>query len=322
MERINESFGEHSVLKAPDPARAPCLELDNLRVQGEQGFELAIDHLGISRGETVAIIGANGSGKTTLIEAIVGLRRVEEGEVRFFGEARSLNSAGMRRRIGLQLQSAEFEPSLKIGEIMYLHDLAYRCGDPELGEILGLNAIANKTFGKCSGGQRQRLVLYTALASSPELVFLDEPTAGLDAEVASNLRRYLDQVDWVASGRSLVVVSHVDIDVSLAERVIWLENGKIIANGILDQLIDDYLAPVRLELRHTANDVVPSQLLSNETNKSCHQTVEGDGSFVTVLYGQTGFEREILDLVDADSLDGYAIAATRCNDLLMHGRAS
>ena len=167
----------------------PAVRVKNLTKR--YGRAVALDGLSldVGKGEVFGLLGRNGAGKTTLIEILEGLRFADSGEVSVLGfdPARDLDS--IKQRIGVQLQSSSFFRKLRVFEVLRQFRAYYK-KQADIEELLSLVSLKEKResfVGDLSVGQRQRLALALALVNDPELVFLDEPTAGLDAHVRRQL---------------------------------------------------------------------------------------------------------------------------------------
>jgi ABC-2 type transport system ATP-binding protein len=205
----------------------------------------------VAAGELLALLGPNGAGKTTTIEILEGYRRSDSGDVRVLGADPARGRPALRSRVGLMLQDGGIEPRATAYEVLRLY-AAFHANprDPnELLDLVGLRAIARTRYRRLSGGERQRLGLALALVGRPEVLFLDEPTAGMDpaARVASrDLIRGLR-----ADGVTILLTTHDLVDVErLADRVAILAAGRIVALGTPAELVAG--ATPRLRLRFAA----------------------------------------------------------------------
>jgi ABC-2 type transport system ATP-binding protein len=206
---------------------------------------------GVDEGEIFGILGPNGAGKTTAVECLEGLRRRDAGQVRILGLDPLTDTRRLHQRIGVQLQEAQLQDKLKVGEALrlyasfYPHPADWR----ELLERWGLSGQSGSSFGKLSGGQKQRLFIALALIGNPEVVFLDELTAGLDPGAR---RATWDLISKVrAGGVTVVLVSHFMDEVEeLCDRVAILEQGRIAAldtpAGLVDRAGGEYRVRFRL----------------------------------------------------------------------------
>jgi ABC-2 type transport system ATP-binding protein len=186
--------------------------------------------LTLRRGEVVALLGPNGAGKTTAVRLLLGLISPDAGRVRVLG--RDPRTAGARARIGAMLQVARVPEMLLVRE----HIALFRSYYPRplaAAEVLrraGLEGIESRRFGELSGGQRQRVLFGLALCGDPDLVFLDEPTAGMDLQ---SRRRLWDEVRHLAAaGKSVLLTTHyLEEADALAHRVVVLDQGRLRCAG-------------------------------------------------------------------------------------------
>jgi ABC-2 type transport system ATP-binding protein len=216
----------------PDP---PIARLEGARKL--YGPITALDgvHLDLRRGEVTALLGPNGAGKTTAVKLWMGLARPSAGRATLFGL--DPRSAGARMRVGAMLQVSKVPETLTVREHLelfrayYPRPMALRT----LIEAAGLAGLEDRRSGRLSGGQRQRLSFALALAGDPELLFLDEPTVGLDTEAR---RAFWAVVRRLAqAGRSLVLTTHyLEEADALADRVVVLSRGRIVSDGTPAQL--------------------------------------------------------------------------------------
>ncbi|MFN2555509.1 MAG: ABC transporter ATP-binding protein [Nitriliruptorales bacterium] len=207
--------------------------------------------LRVESGETFALLGPNGAGKTTTIECCEGYRRPDAGTVRVLGLDPVTEGRRLRPRVGVMLQEGGIYPSARPREVLQL--FASFHADPldpaRLLAEVGLADVPRTPFRDLSGGQKQRLKLAISLVGRPELIFLDEPTAGLDPmarrrtwEVIRGLR---------AEGVTVVLTTHLlDEAEELADRVAIIDQGKLVALGTPDELTRDAGLP---EVRFTAS---------------------------------------------------------------------
>ncbi|UUA86346.1 ABC transporter ATP-binding protein [Corynebacterium pseudogenitalium] len=211
---------------------APVLSVDN--VKKTFGDVTAVDGASFAakEGTVLALLGPNGAGKTTTIEMCEGFTRPTSGTITVLGENPATHPQRVRDRIGIMLQGGGSYSGVKVREMLKL-SASYNANphDPEwLMALLGLEGVANTTYRRLSGGQKQRLSLALALIGRPELVFLDEPTAGMDAQsrnavwdIVSALKR---------DGTTIVLTTHLmDEAESLADDIVIMDHGKVVAEG-------------------------------------------------------------------------------------------
>ena len=187
-------------------------------------------NLEIRAGEVVALLGPNGAGKTTSVSLLLGMLRPTRGEVRLFGD--DPNSVASRTRIGAMLQLSGVPETLKVREHIELYSSYYPkpLSLKETLELSNLSDLAERPYGKLSGGQQQRLHLALALCGDPDLIFLDEPTTGLDV---ATRRALWEQIrGFLERGRTVVLTTHyLEEADALADRVVVINHGEIIAEG-------------------------------------------------------------------------------------------
>ena len=186
--------------------------------------------LEVRRGEVLAVLGPNGAGKTTAIHLLLGSLPVQTGRATVFGQRP--DAPEVRARRGAMLQISGVPDTLTVGEHIDLFRAYYPTplAAADLLAMAGIEGIEGRRFGKLSGGQKQRVMFALALCGDPHLVFLDEPTAGLDVEVRRGLweeiRRHRE------SGRTTVLTTHyLEEADALADRIVVLHRGRVIAEG-------------------------------------------------------------------------------------------
>ena len=201
------------------------------------GSHTALDNFSfeIHPGEVVSLLGPNGAGKTTAIRLMLGLISPDSGSVRVLG--RDPRSSSARTRIGAMLQVARVPENLRVREHIDLFRSYYPnpLSASEITHIAGLDGIEDKLFGKLSGGQKQRVLFGLALCGDPDLVFLDEPTVGMDIEARRNL---WEQIRALSSrGKSVLLTTHyLEEADALASRIIVINKGVMVAHGTPAQI--------------------------------------------------------------------------------------
>ena len=187
-------------------------------------------NLQIEPGELVALLGPNGAGKTTAVRILLGLAAPTSGRAAIFGHPPASREAKLRR--GALLQVAKVPETLRVREHIELFSSYYERPLPiqETLAAAGLKGIENKLFGDLSGGQKQRVLFALAICGNPALLFLDEPTVGLDVEARRGLWTRIR--DFVAQGGSVLLTTHyLDEADALARRIVVLNQGRIVAEG-------------------------------------------------------------------------------------------
>jgi ABC-type multidrug transport system ATPase subunit len=201
------------------------------------GRSMALQELDLQvrRGELLAVLGPNGAGKTTAISLLLGLLRPDAGSVRLFGQGPKLVQA--RRHIGVMMQEVFLAPELRVREHIdlvasyYSHPLT-----PEAAmEMTRITSLADRPYGKLSGGQKRQVQFALAICGRPRLLFLDEPTAGLDVHARQTMWTTLRQL--VEHGASIVLTTHyLEEAEALANRAVVLAKGRVIASGTVNEM--------------------------------------------------------------------------------------
>ncbi len=217
---------------APSTRAAPAVECDGVVVR--YGDTVAVDRLSFTahRGEVLALLGPNGAGKTSTVEALEGYRDVAGGRVRVLGLDPGRDHAALVRRMGVMLQKGGVYPMLGPAQVLQLFAAYY--DDPEdpdaLLDQVGLSAARRTPWRRLSGGEQQRLALALALVGRPDVLFLDEPTAGVDPEGRILVR------DLIAAqrdrGRCVLLTTHELAEAErVADRVVIVDRGRLLAEG-------------------------------------------------------------------------------------------
>lgn len=203
-----------------------ALQVKGLRKRyGKKEVLKGID-LCVRKGNIFALLGVNGAGKTTTLECIEGLRKYDGGNISISGS------------MGIQLQSASLPAHIKGMEAVHLFAKWNKATvDTSMLVALGVNGLANKQYQEMSTGQKRRLHLALALISNPDIVFLDEPTAGLDIEGRISLHEYIRTLK--AQGKTILLASHDMAEVeSLCDNIAILKDGRIAFAGTVNELIE------------------------------------------------------------------------------------
>jgi ABC-2 type transport system ATP-binding protein len=192
----------------------------------------------VAPGEIFGLLGPNGAGKTTTVEILEGLRAPDDGEVTVLGIDVARGANALKPRIGVSLQTAALYPKLTVTEVLDLFRSFYTRARPtaELIDVLDLGERRNAQTRVLSGGQRQRLGVALALINDPELVFLDEPTTGLDPAARRSLWDLV--LGLKAQGRTILLTTHYMEEAEvLCDRLAIMDHGRILEMGTVDELI-------------------------------------------------------------------------------------
>jgi ABC-2 type transport system ATP-binding protein len=200
------------------------------KVSALSGVSLALEP-----GQVTALLGPNGAGKTTAVGLLTGLLKPTAGQARLFGA--DPRSMAARRRMGVMLQVSRVPETLTIREHLRLFSAYYPAPLPaaDVLALAGLESVADRRFGALSGGQKQRALFALAICGNPELLFLDEPTVGMDVE---SRRRFWDTVRALAdSGRAVLLTTHyLEEADALASRIVVINRGRVIADARPDEI--------------------------------------------------------------------------------------
>ena len=209
---------------------------DDVRAVDGMSFE-------VRRGEVFGMLGPNGAGKTTTVEILEGMRDADSGSALVNGIDVASSPAEVKSIIGVQLQEAEFFDHLKLVEIVDLYARLYGCRvDPSaILERVELTDKATSYYQQLSGGQKQRLSIAVALVNEPVVLFLDEPTTGLDPQARRHMWELIRDIQ--SSGATIVLTTHyMEEAEELCDRVAVVDRGRIVAIDAPDALIDQLLA--------------------------------------------------------------------------------
>ena len=228
----------------------PVLHVENLtkrygNVEAVRGISFEV-----AEGEVFGLLGPNGAGKTSTIEVLEGLRNADGGSVSVCGYDPQRNPEELKREIGATLQSTALPEKLRVMEALRLFAGFYkRRRNPEdLLKRFGLEEKRNAYYGQLSGGQKQRLALAIALVNDPKVIFLDEPTAGLDPQVRREIYAIIEELR--RDKKTIVLTTHyIEEAERLCDRVAIVDHGKVIAQGTPRELKQSSVDKTRIEVR-------------------------------------------------------------------------
>jgi ABC-2 type transport system ATP-binding protein len=225
---------------AGEPGAGAAIALRCAGLVKRDGDLVAVDRLDLEvrQGECFGLLGPNGAGKTTTIEILEGLSTADEGTVDVLGLRWGRDDRKLRERLGIQLQETQFSDKLTVGEITRLFRSFYAHGRSvdEILSLVGLDSKRDARYVALSGGQKQRLAVACALVGAPDVLFLDEPTTGLDPQSRRQLWSLLE--GYRASGGTILLTTHyMDEAEALCDRIAVVDKGKVIALGTPRELI-------------------------------------------------------------------------------------
>jgi len=224
---------------APKPPGEAAVRVVN--VFKKYGPVKAVDGISfeVARGEVFGLLGPNGAGKTTTVEMLEGLRAPDSGLLEVLGIDVARNPDELKQRVGVTLQTAELYPKLKVVEVLDLFRSFYKRSLPteQLIGFLDLGERRHAQTRQLSGGQRQRLAVALALVNDPEMIFLDEPTTGLDPAARRSLWDLIQKLQ--GQGKTILLTTHYMEEAEvLCDRLAILDHGRILALGSVDELVN------------------------------------------------------------------------------------
>jgi ABC-2 type transport system ATP-binding protein len=245
--------------------------VENLIVR--YGKLTAVDNVSFEAptGAVTVVLGPNGAGKTSTIEVCEGFRTPVQGTIRVLGLNPATQHAELTHRMGVMLQGGGVYPSARVGDVVHHFCALYgkKVDSSALIEQVGLTARVKSTWRRLSGGEQQRVSLALALAADPEVLFLDEPTSGVDIDGRDTIRDIIASL--AARGTTVVLASH---DMAEAERVathaVLFQEGKVIAQGPIAELTG-----VRKRFRFTSVPTIDTTELAGAAGSPAHHMGEG-----------------------------------------------
>jgi ABC-2 type transport system ATP-binding protein len=309
-----------SALDASDASRATVPGADlAISVRGlrkRYGELTVLDGLDLEvrAGTLVALLGPNGAGKTTTVEILEGYRRPDGGQVRVLGLDPHRDGGALRPRVGVMLQQGGIMPAALPRELVRLHARLFADpADPDgLLELLGLTSAATRRYKLLSGGEKQRLAFALALVGRPELLMLDEPTAGMDPAAKATVRALIG--DLRAAGRTILLTTHELADVErLADHVVVIDRGRILASGTPAELAAESTPALRFRLATVdGRDPAVNPVILAGLGAALGGTIEDDGSAGRHrLTGREPDPRTVAALADWCAEQGLLLAELR-----------
>ena len=219
-----------------------AIEVENLHKVYKNKHAVQGVSFSVEKGEIFGIVGPNGAGKTTTIEILEGLRKKDNGKISILGLDPEKKPYELRQKIGIQFQSTSIQERMKVKEAIHLFSSFYKKkGDiPAILEKLGLDSFMDTQFTNLSGGWKQRLTLALAIIHDPEIIFLDEPSTGLDPGARRDMWSLIRNLQQ--EGKTIVVTTHyMEEAEQLCDRVAMFKEGQIVALDTPKHLVNQFL---------------------------------------------------------------------------------
>ncbi|MFC7374343.1 ABC transporter ATP-binding protein [Brachybacterium sp. GCM10030267] len=292
---------DHSPAPSPAP---PALHAESLT--HFYGPVRALDGLSLTarRGEVTALLGPNGAGKTTVVSCATGLLRPVGGTVSVLGRDPWRAGPGHRARVGVMIQDGGLTSGARAMSLLRYGASLHAAPLPvdEVAEHLGIDEFATTLVRRLSGGQRQRLALALAIIGRPELIFLDEPTAGMDPSIRQRVRHLIRSL--ADTGTAVVLTTHMMDDVvGLADAVCVIAGGRTLATGSVQDIITAHDAQHgAVAVRATAHGVDPASVPALEADLQAAAARHGARLEITGA-GAADLEAVLLDLMQQDRAD-------------------
>lgn len=278
----------------------------------------AVDNISfkVKRGEIFGLLGENGAGKTTTLEMIEGLRKPTGGKISILGHDPQREMFEIKNKIGVQLQSSAYYSHLTLREILDLFGGFYdkRLETDELLKMVRLTEKDKSYVGNLSGGQKQRFSIVASLINDPELVFLDEPTTGLDPLARRNLWDII--LDIKKQGKTIVLTTHyMEEAEKLCDRVAIMEKGHILAIGTVHKLIEQVRDPYRISF---ISGSVPEKI-KKELSSCCgsYSSSNGKKNHYDLRLKSQKDQKRALELIDKFPYEDLQVTRASLEELFI-----
>ncbi len=286
------------------------------------GKLVAVDKISfeVQKGEVFGLLGENGAGKTTTLEMIEGLRKPTDGEIKVLGHDVVHEVQDIKEKIGVQLQSSAYYDYLKLREILDLFGSFYQKHlDPDdLFKMVGLESKANQYIKNLSGGQKQRFSIIASLINDPDIVFLDEPTTGLDPIGRRNTWDIIAKIK--GKGKTIILTTHYMEEAEiLCDRVAIMEKGKIITIGKPHKLIEQTKTPYKIEFVLAKEDTsFIDRLMESCEAKDCDiKKLPGKTAHFEMNIRSQGLLNKAVEILQKENPESFTIGRATLEDLFI-----
>lgn len=295
------------------PIRTPIARLDAVTMRYGNVHALSDFNLALHPGEAISVLGPNGAGKTTALKLLTGLKRSQKGRVELFGG--NPRTPRFRRRIGVTPQDSTFPHGLKVRELLTFSRTHYPepAGLAAIVEAFDLTPLLDRMAITLSGGQQRKLAVALAFCGAPDLVFLDEPTTGVDMESRQRIWDYVQ--DYKSHGGSVFLTTH-DLEEAeiIADRIVLMNAGRIVREGPVAHIraavnvrllrFDAEMAPALPAARLSTSNAGRHTYLSTDADASVRALVESGTPFSQLEVQSASLESAVTELLAQPAPDG------------------
>ncbi|MFC1656518.1 ABC transporter ATP-binding protein [Patescibacteria group bacterium] len=269
----------------------------------------------VLKGEVFGLLGENGAGKTTSLEIIEGLRKASSGNIKILGHDIKKGTNSIKEKIGVQLQSSAYYDFLNLHEILDLFGSFYQesVSPQELLKLVELENKSKSYIKKLSGGQKQRFSIVASLVNNPDIVFLDEPTTGLDPLARRNVWDLINKIR--DQGKTIILTTHyMEEAEKLCDRVAIMEKGKIIAMDETHKLVRSTKCPFKIDL--IAPKIKPETIKQLEKLGKV-ETINGKTEHFEIRFQTNGNLNQAINIIQKIKPESLTVGKTTLEDLFI-----
>ncbi len=291
-----------------------ALSIDELQIYLIDDYAKPLGPQSLDIGKNVALLGKNGSGKTSLTEALVGLRKYRGGASILNSSSDNISDAD-KRMLGVQFQAPAFDENYRVGDLVRFHESVYPTSDKKIRTLFDIDALLRQSFEKLSTGQKRRVSLFLALAHGPKLVFLDEPSAGLDTEYCARFHTLLTE-KAADPDTTIVISTHNDDEARIADETWLISRGSLLVTGAPQDLVREKLAEYVYSIAFA--DATSLQNFTNIASaRGCKSHIEHDTCNITV-FADRDFQQLVAPFLAETVLDTLTIRPTLISDIVKY----